>query len=148
MAKIYEITFGPSDKSVTGESIADLLERRIFELGMAFERALSDIEKKSVRDSLQTQCEAEKSILIELCQTYASNSQNLSAMVDMQDVVKEIKSAVGCFTILDVDLKKIASDENFKKIEPRALRTWMPYQDLLLQIKNPKEFKKPEVTPA
>ena len=141
MAKIFEIKFGPKNKIVTGETISDALVSQKKEYELKLGRELTKEECSNLTDAIVSQEKNEKGILCELCQIYASNNQSIDTLIDMQDIVKEIKSAEGVFRILETDLAKIKSDEVMKKVRPEQFRVWMLYTDLFLQIKNPVEVK-------
>jgi hypothetical protein len=149
MSRQYTITFGPKDKTVDGTDLEKARDEYVSELeGM--NGNLTEERKEFFRKKIVSQYTGEKELLQGLCEVYAAHvEQNLESSLEMQDIVVDIKDAGESINLTKPEIEKLI--KAYPKVQPQGILSWMKYQGILRQLKDPKpekeEEKKPEPKP-
>lgn len=131
----YVLEFGPEDKTVDGKSLENERDAAVLQSQMLSRRPLTDQEKEFSRLLIKSQRDSEKDILKQLAQLFTKAERSLDVMVEVQDLLREIKSAPPSWVVKqrEIDIFR----KGFAQIKEEVPAAWFSYADIFRQIKEP-----------
>jgi hypothetical protein len=143
MSKQFVITFGPSDKTVDGDSLDDVKTKLVAEL-TAQNGKLTSEQEEFYKGQVLSQVDGEKALLKTLCETFASQIEpSLESSMEMTDIIRDIKDVKTEIKLTKSEIDRIV--KAYPKLPPQRVIAFMRYTDLLAQLKTPVPEKDLEV---
>jgi len=135
MAKHVDVKFGPADKTVMGDTLAEAVDKTMGEILTKVGREPTPEMRQQVAGSIKSQCDNEKELLKAAFQTYATKvKKELDVLVECGRLMKKIDKAVGVIELTDHEVRM------FKEAVPQMEGADMlvVYVDLIEQLSEPK----------
>jgi len=134
MAKHVVVQFGPTDKTVMGDTLEEAVQKTLGEILTKVGREPTAEMEKQVRANINSQAANEKELMKSAFSTYATKvKKELDTLVECGLLMRKVDKAEGSIELTDHEVRM------FKEALPQMenVDLWVVYVDLLEQLSSP-----------